>query len=562
MQNYNTFWIFFIQKVIYLLSFFDIILSMESILFILFISLAISTVLNIIFKRFSISHILGYIITGTLISTIFNFNGQSDLHTLELIAEFGIVFLMFSIGLEMPIEKLKRMKNALIFDGLSQVVISAVIIFLISKFIFSIDTNSSIIISLAFSLSSTAIVLTYLKQSKDIYTPYGQRSTAILIFQDLAVIPILLLISFLANDTLSLQEVLLKTLASAVAIIAFMFIIGKKLIEWLLKFSSQTKLEELFLASVLSIVIGTSILAHSLGFTYSLGAFIAGMIIADSSFHVKVESDISSYKDLLLGTFFFSVGTKIDVAFLISNVHYVLLIFIAIMLIKGLVIYLIVRVKENKSDSIKSAIALCQVGEFSFAVFALAANDNLLSQELGKFLILVTVISMIITPFVVNNIYKLASYFVVEFYESDKITPINQKNHTIVCGYSMLGRIVANDLEEKKIPFVIISDDLRHVLLAKKRGFNAYFGHLDKIPVLESLKVDETSSIIITLDNINKIRLICSAVLSYYNDANLIVKVDTVEEKKSLRDLNINKYVYANYEVANLLVSESLKHNS
>ncbi|WP_428028682.1 cation:proton antiporter [Arcobacter sp.] len=532
---------------------------MESILFILFISLSIATVLNIIFKRFSISHILGYIITGTLISTLFNFNGENDLEALNLIAEFGIVFLMFSIGLEMPIEKLRKMKDTLIFDGLAQVFISAIIIFVISKFIFSIDTNSSIIISLAFSLSSTAIVLTYLKQSKDIYTPYGQRSTAILIFQDLAVIPILLLISFLSNDTLSLQEVLLKTAISAVVIIAFMFIIGKKLIAWLLKLSTQTKLEELFLASVLSIVIGTSILAHSLGFTYSLGAFIAGMIIADSSFRVKVESDISSYKDLLLGTFFFSVGTKIDVLFLVSNIHYVLLIFISVMAIKALVVYFIIQFKENKSDSVKSALALCQVGEFSFAVFALAASNNILSVELSKFLILVTVISMIITPFIVNNIYKLASYFVVEFYESDKITPINQKNHTIVCGYSMLGRMIANNLEEKKVPFVIISDDLRHVLLARKRGFKAYFGHLDKLPVLESLKADETSSIIITLDNINKISLICNAVLSFYKDANLVVKVDSIEEKKMLKELNIKKFVYAYQEVADLLVKESLK---
>jgi len=532
---------------------------MESILLILFISLSIATILNIIFKKLSISHILGYIITGTIISTIFNFNGEKDLHSLELIAEFGIVLLMFSIGLEMPIAKLKRMKDALIFDGFSQVAISAVIIFVISKYIFSLDTNSSIIISLAFSLSSTAIVLTYLKQSKDIYTPYGQRATAILIFQDLAVIPILLLISFLSNDTLSLQEVLIKTILSALAIIIFMFTLGKKIMEWLLQFSTQTKLEELFLASVLSIVMGASILAHSLGFTYSLGAFIAGMIIAESSFHVKVESDIASYKDLLLGTFFFSVGTKIDIPFLFSNIHFVLLIFASVMIIKAIVIYFIIKFKENKSDSIKSAIALCQVGEFSFAVFALASSNNILSEELSKFLILVTVLSMIITPFIVNNIYKLASYFVVEFYESDKITPIDQKNHTIICGYSTLGRMIANSLDEKKIPFVIISDDLRHVLLARKRGFNAYFGHLDKVPVLESLKADETSSIIITLDNINKIHLICDAVLKYFKDANLVVKVDNLDEKKFLKNLNIKRFVYANHEVASLLVKESLE---
>lgn len=531
----------------------------NSILIIIFISLFVATIINIIFKKLSISHILGYIITGTAVSLIFQFNGEKDLHNLELIAEFGIVLLMFSIGLEMPLDKLKKIKDALIFDGFAQVGISTLIIFLISKYIFALDTNSSLIISLAFSLSSTAIVLTYLKQSKDIYTPYGQRSTAILIFQDLAVIPILLLITFLSTDNLSLGEVLLKTLISAVVIIIFMFSVGKILIEWLLKFSTQTKLEELFLASVLSIVFGASILAHELGFTYSLGAFLAGMIIAESSFHVKVESDISSYKDLLLGIFFFSVGTKIDLNYLLSNIHYVFGIFVLVMLIKAVVIYFIIKTKENKSDSIKAAISLCQVGEFSFAVFTLAASNQIIDENLSKFLILVTVISMIITPFIVNNIYKLASYFVVEFYESDKITPINQKNHTIVCGYDTLGRIIANRLEAKKIPFVIISDDLRHVLLARKRGFMAYFGHLDKKPVLESLKADETKSIILTLDNINKIRLICESILNFHKDANLVVKVDTKDERRALKDLNINGFVSAQHEIATLLVEESLK---
>lgn len=300
---------------------------MNSILIIIFISLAIATILNLLLKKLSISHIIGYIITGTIISILFDFNLKTNLDALNLIAEFGIVFLMFTIGLEMSVSKLKKMKEILFLNGFLQVGLSAAIIFLISHFIFHIDMSSSLIIALSFSLSSTAIVLTYLKQSKDIYTPYGEKSTAILIFQDLAVIPILLLISFLSNDTLSLGQVVFNTFFSAFIVIVFMFTIGKKIVNGLLQFSSQAKLEELFLGSVLSIVIGASLLAHEMGFTYSLGAFIAGMIIAETSYHVKVESDIASYKDLLLGAFFFYVGTKIDILFLISNLHYVLLIF-------------------------------------------------------------------------------------------------------------------------------------------------------------------------------------------------------------------------------------------
>ena len=532
---------------------------MESIIFILFLSLALSAIINIFLKKFSVSHIIGYIITGVIIANIFNLNQKDDLHSLELIAEFGIVFLMFTIGLEMSFDKLKKMKELLLFNGSMQVGLSAISIFLISKFVFSIDTVSSIILSLAFSLSSTAIVLTYLKQSKDIYTPYGEKSTAILIFQDLAVIPILLLISFLSNNELDLQEVLLKTVISAAIIIAFMFTIGKKITEWMLKFSSNTKLEELFLASVLSIVIGASIMAHELGFTYSLGAFIAGMIIAETNFHIKVESDISSYKDLLLGTFFFTVGTKIDLGFLLSNIHYIVLIFAGVLLLKGLIIYFLIKRKSNKSDSIKSAIGLSQIGEFSFAVFALASSNGILDENLSKFLILVTVISMIITPFIINNIYKLASYFVVEFYESDKITPIDKKNHTIVCGYSILGRRVASQLAEMNKPFVIISDNLKHVINARKKGYMAYFGHLEKLPVMESLKVDEAKNIILTLSDVNTKRLICESLLKFKNDANIVMNVDSIDEVAVFKDLKINGFVHAHKEIANLLVQKSLK---
>ncbi len=531
---------------------------METTLIIIFSSLALATILNIIFKRFAISHIIGYILTGTIITSIFNLSAQDDLHTLELIAEFGIVFLMFTIGLEMPLDKLKKMKEILFVNGFFQVAISSLIIFGVSKFIFSIDTTSSLIISLAFSLSSTAIVLTYLKQSKDIYTPYGEKATAILVFQDLAVIPILLLITFLSDNSSPIEVILYKTLISAIVIIVFMFTIGKKLLNWFLLFATKSKLEELFLGSILSIVIGTSLLAHWLGFTYSLGAFIAGMIIAETRYHIKVESDIASFKDLLLGTFFFSVGTKIDVMFLFSKIHLVVLVFVLVMLIKAIVVYALIIRKSNKSDAIKAALALCQIGEFSFAVFALASADNIINEELSKFLILVTVLSMIVTPFIVNKIYKIASYFVVEFYESDKITPIDKKDHVIICGYSILGRIVALQLKKEGVPFVIISDNLKHVLLARKNGFMAYFGHLEKLPVLESLKVDEASSVILTLNDLTQKMLICEAIKQFNEKVKIVVKVDSLEEKKAMKDLNIDSFVHAHQEIATLLVENSL----
>ncbi len=531
---------------------------MDSILIILFVSLAIASVLNIVLKKLSVSHIIGYIVTGTIISNLFDFNGSKELAALDLIGEFGVVFLMFTIGLEMSFSRLKEMKEVILINGLIQVLLSSFVIFAIAYYVFSIDSTPSIVIALAFSLSSTAIVLTYLKKSKDIFTPYGEKTVGILIFQDLAVIPILLLISFLSKNDLTLADVLLKTLFSATIVIVFMFTLGKLIINWLLSFSTNAKLEELFLGSVMTIVIGASLLAHEMGFTYSLGAFIAGMIIAETDFHVKVESDISSYKDLLLGAFFFSIGTKIDMVYFLTNLYIVFGVLVVSMLIKALIIYGLIRRKSNKSDSIKSAFSLCQIGEFSFAIFALATNEHIISDELGGFLILVTVLSMIVTPFMVNNVYKFASLFVEEFFESDKITPLELENHTVICGFSAVGQIVSEELGKRGVKFVIISDNLQHVVHARECGYMAYFGHLDKTPVLESLKVDQSSSVIITVSTLTSKKIICEAVLSYYSEANLVVKIDTVEERKSLESIGIKSFVHAQHQTAELLVQKSL----
>ncbi len=530
---------------------------MEPLLLAIFLTLAIATILNIILKRSGVSHIIGYIMTGTIISYLFGFNGL-NIGSLDLVGEFGIVFLMFTIGLELSLNKIKKMKDILLTNGLLQVMLSVIVIFVLSYYLFGLDFNTSIIVSLAFSLSSTAIVLTYLKQSKDILTPYGQKSMGILIFQDLAVIPILLLITFLSQHDISISEVLIKTALSAIIVVVFMFTIGEWTVNVLLRSSANTQLEELFLGSVLAIVIGASLLAHTMGFTYSLGAFIAGMIIADTDYNVKVESDIASYKDLLLSVFFFGVGTKIDVLFFMENIHIILFVFILVMLLKSIVIYVIIRRDSDKNTSAKTALALAQIGEFSFAVFALAGAQGLIDEEMASLLILVSVISMILTPFVIGNIYRLSSYFEKEFYESDVITPIGMHEHIVVAGFSTLGRIVASDLQTRGVRFIIISDNLQHVLLARRLGYMAYFGHLNKLPVMESLIVDEAKAVILTMSNEHDKRLISEAIRSFCHHVDIIIKINSIEERKHMRDLHNVRSVDASHEISALLIDHAL----
>lgn len=536
---------------------------METLLLAIFATIFIATILNIIFKKQNISHIIGYIFTGTIISYLFDFNTMK-IDSLDLIAEFGIVFLMFTIGLELSFEKIKKMKETLLINGALQLLLSVLIFFPLAFYAFKLDVTSSIVIALAFSLSSTAIVLPYLKDSKDIYTPYGKKSVGILIFQDLSVIPILLLITFLSygetGTDISIVEVIVKTLLALVFIVIFIRFVGDKIVDALLKFAANTHIEEIFLGAIFAIVLGMAVLMHSIGFTYSLGAFIAGVLIADTKYTIKVESDILSYKDLLLSIFFFSVGTKIDIVYLFSNLHTVFLIFALVALVKTGVIYFIIKRKSDTNTSMKTALALAQIGGFSFVVFDLAASNHLITLDMANFLFLVTFVSMVITPFVLNNIYKLSSFFEKEFYESDVITPIDKKNHIIIVGFGTLGRAVAKELHSKNIDFIIISDNLQHVLLARRINFLAYFGHLNKRPVMESLKVEESSSIVITVQSEHTKELISEAVIEYYSEANIVMKVDTDEERQHFeKERNID-FIDSNHELSSRLVELTLKH--
>lgn len=535
---------------------------METLLLAIFATIFVATLLNIIFKKQNISHILGYIFTGTIISYLFDFN-TLKIDSLDLVGEFGIVFLMFTIGLELSFEKIKKMKDTLFINGALQALLSFMIFFPLAFYLFQLDITSSIIIALAFSLSSTAIVLPYLKESKDIFTPYGKNSIGILIFQDISVIPILLLITFLSygvtGEDISIVGVVIKTILAIIFIVFFIMFIGDKLVDTMLKFAAKTQLEEIFLGAIFTIVLGMAILMHTIGFTYSLGAFIAGVLIADTKYAIKVESDILSYKDLLLSIFFFSVGTKIDILYLLSNLHTVLFVFILVTVIKIAIIYFIIKRKSDTNTSVKTALALAQIGGFSFVIFDLSASNHLITHDMANFLFLVTFVSMIVTPFVLNNIYKLSSYFKKEFYESDVITPINKKNHIIIMGFGTLGRAVAKELHAKNMDFIIISDNLQHVLLARRINFLAYFGHLNKKLVMESLKVKECSSLIITTQNEHKKDLICQAIREYSSETQIIIKVDTDEERHYFDKQSNISFVDSNDELSSRLVTLSLK---
>ena len=365
---------------------------MEEILLYIVFAFGVSTALNIVLKKFGLSVIVGYILTGILLSYSFSLGEIQDTEVIDDISEFGIVFLMFTIGLEISFAKMNTMKQIIFVNGFMQLCLTTLVVYFASTYFFHLDEKTALIISLSLSLSSTAVVLSYLKSSKDIYSPYGQRSTGILIFQDIAVIPILILIGILSNEnSQSLSVILYDTFINATIVLALLFFIGKRLITYLLKFSASSELDELFMSSVFFIVFGASWLAHVVGFTYSLGAFMVGMIIAETKYHHKVEADIAPFKDLLLGIFFIVIGMKIDMILFIDNLLFIFIFFVLILILKTFITFIVLRFSTTTSASLKTALSLSQVGEFSFVIFALAGAQELIDTELAQILVLVVV---------------------------------------------------------------------------------------------------------------------------------------------------------------------------
>jgi len=533
---------------------------MDNTLLYVIVALGISIIVNIFLKRIGLSQIIGYIITGTIMVYAFDLREVGHSHELERVGEFGIVFLMFTIGLEISLAKMGNMRKEIFGNGLMQVGFTTIIVYLIAHYLFFLESTSAIIVALAFSLSSTAVVLSYLKSSKEIYTPYGQRATGILIFQDIAVIPILIFIGFLTNEgDEGIYVILGHTLVSAILVLGVLFVVGKHLVTWLLHFSASSELDELFMGSVLFIVVAASLFAYYMGFTYSLGAFVAGMIIAETKYHHKVESEIAPFKDILLGTFFVTVGMKIDLNIFIHNVGAVVGLFVLVLIFKTAIILALLRLSSNTATSLKTALSLSQVGEFSFVIFAVASSGNILSKEVESLLVLVVIFSMIVTPFFITRINDFVEKIIKDSDVVTDMTPLaTRENHVIVCGYSVVGKFVTQHLEEFDAPFIVVDNSNKHVKEALHEGIEAYLGDASKSSILNALQIEKASAIIVTLDNMDKKRLICESVLKHSHNANLIVKVTSLEEKKRLEDLNITVVVDGKLEVARVLVERMI----
>jgi len=528
---------------------------------IIVITLFISVVLNLILKKLHISTIVGYIFTGMILSFFMEFSKISQ-EQLAHIAEFGIVFLMFTIGLEFSLQHLKQMKKEVFIYGSLQVILTSLFFGFIAHELFSLDTKTSIIIGAALSLSSTAIVLKTLNETGDIHRPYGRYSVGILIFQDIAVIPILIMITLFTSQDASIEQMVTNTLISGAIVLLTLYVIGKYVLEYVLAYVVDSKSEELFVATILLIVLASALFAHIFGFSYSLGAFIAGILIAETKYKYQIEADLVPFRDILLGLFFITVGIQVNFIFVLDNFFTIIALAVAILSLKAILIFSLISIFSLTKRAFKTALALAQVGEFSFAVFALASANSLISSNLHQMMISVVVLSLLFTSIAIKYVRAFTNIFFVNDSEilHDPIKKAITKNHIIVCGYSNLGQILVKKLINQDIPYMAIEHDRDYVKKGHDIGDTVFFGNAASKTMLNFVDVKSCSAVIIAIDNDEKVRLIVEAIKSINKDINIIVKISHISQIEDLSPYGVKNFINENKIVATKLIKKASKY--
>ncbi|MDL0102808.1 cation:proton antiporter [Campylobacter felis] len=524
------------------------------------ITSGLAVLLNVFFKKFEIPTIIGYILVGIIISYAYGFSGSEEL---THIAEFGIVFLMFTIGLEFSFTHLMAMKKEVFLNGSLQVTICGLVCFLLVLGILGLGGKVGIIVGFALALSSTAVVLKILNDSGDIKEQYGRKTLGILIFQDIAVIPLLLLVDIFSSNNQNITQLILTTLISVVILLTLLYLIGKYLIDRIFHFVIRASSNELFILTVLFIVMGASFLAHYFGFSYSLGAFIAGVLIAETKYKHKIEADLVPFRDLLLGLFFISVGMQINFKIIFKNWDLILLLTLLVGLLKFGVIFGILAIYNKKRVAIKTAFSIAQIGEFALAIFSLLQVKNMLDGQTAQILIVVSIITMILTPFVLNNIRRISNAVedIIQTQEAVQPQVVNStlKNHIVIFGYGIIGQEVVQKIKNSGVPYLVLENDLNLVKLGLSRGENVYFANAAQEETLKIANIKECAVAIITIFNEARLAMLQQA-LESYGEVDIVIYTNNSSKKLFYSKIDKNvEIVQTERVLARALISAALE---
>ena len=483
----------------------------ETILF-----LALSGVLMPLLSRLRINAVLGFLSVGVLLGPYglaslagtwpvlswFTFARPEDV---EFLAELGVIFLMFMIGLEMSVERLWSMRRLVFGLGGLQVALSAAAVGGLALW-FGNSIEAAVILGVVLAFSSTAIVMQLLIQRRELGTPLGQSAFAILLFQDLAVVPLLVLISILgaASGEGSFASLLGTAVVKGVLTVVLIYLVGRRVVRPLFHQIAVDKQPDTFTALTLLTTLGVAALTWYAGLSMALGALLAGLIIAETEFRHEVEITIEPFKGLLMGLFFMSVGMGIDLRALLAEPLWIPLSVVGLLAMKAAIVFVLLRVFGlSWGRSAEGGLLLGQGGEFAFIVIGMALTLGLLERSVGQFMLIVVGVSMLAAPVVArlgqslgDNIDRRAAPPAPEDTELGELG-----GHVIIAGYGRVGQMVGQMLAEQGVAFVAIENDAQLIAHQRKAGVPLVFGDASRPELLRKLRIDQARAVVLTMDH-------------------------------------------------------------
>ena len=520
-----------------------------------------------IFKYLKLSPVLGYLVAGTLIGDhglqVISYSNTSS------IAELGVVFLLFAIGLELSFERLKAMRRYVLGMGSLQVILSSISIAFVAILFIGNQYNEAILIGGGLALSSTAVVLQVLSETKNNSSQVGRVSLSILLQQDFSVVPLLVLVPILASPGDSKMFVLLgEALIKAIIVLVVIFISGRVFLRPLFRIISSDGIEnssELFVAATLLIVLTAAWGTEEMGLSLALGAFVAGILVAETEFRLQAEESIAPFKGLFLGLFFMSVGMGIDVKEIYANLWMIILLSFCLIVIKTIIITLLCLLFGfNKSVSIHSGLLLSQGGEFAFILFNLGIENKIIDPYVGKILLLTVTFTMALTP-LLNILGMKISEILSDLDSSVSPLEVMEKgsadlsNHVIISGFGKIGNMIARVLEAEGINYIAIDIDENKVKNGKQEGYPVFLGDFSKIATLKAAGIERSSISIISTDNIITTKKTVKLISDNYEDNTIIVKAKDFSKINELYDSGASIILPEIYEIGLQLGCEVLK---
>ncbi len=529
------------------------------------ILLALSVFSLLLFRRVNIPAVLGYLLVG-LFAGDHAFGWLHHSHGLEQIAEMGVVFLLFTIGLEVSVPRLIAMRNIVFGIGVVQVVVSTLSTIAVGLY-FGLTWQASFAVGGAMALSSTAIVTKLLTQQYELHLPHGNISLGVLLLQDLAVVPFLVLIPILAAPTGgSLLLPMILALAKGAIAFAVIYYAGQYLIRPAMRIVTAAHSKELFTLFVLLVALLAAGLTYRLGLSLAMGAFLAGMMLAETEFQHQVEKEIRPFRDILLGLFFIIVGAEFDWRVFLDETFEVTVMTVGLIAGKGIAVVLITMwAGYARGIAIRAGILLGQGSEFGFALLAVAISSGLISLELSQPIIAAIILSMAISPLLIRHNEAIARRFAPEYAASLEGQDMSigeackdLSGHVVLCGFGRTGQTLAHFLKRREIPFVALEISSALVTEAREAGEPVYLGDAAKADTLRLTGVANAQALVVTFAETKPARHIASVLDEMAPDVPTIVRARDDLPMEQLLDSGADEVIPDTVESSMMLARHTL----